>query len=135
MSALPRPKLRSADRWLIGLSAAAGVALLAIGIRFLLVPHQASRFFGISVPPGPFDLHRVIALRDIWLALLLIVLAAMREWRALGICLGLGALVCLGDAAIVVWSSGRLSAIAFHLASGGYCGALGWAVWKTAQRC
>ncbi len=133
MSGTARAKLRAADRWLIGLSAAAGVVLLVIGIRFLTVPHQAARFFGLSAPPGPFDLHRVIALRDIWLALLLIALAAMREWRALGVCLLLGALVCLGDAVIVWWSSGRPAAIAFHLASGMYCGALGVAAWRAAR--
>ena len=134
MSGVSRTKLRAADRWLIGLSTAAGVALLVIGIRFLVVPHQAARFFGISAPPGPFDLHQVIALRDIWLAMLIIGLAGFREWRALGLCLGLGAVVCLGDAVIVFWSSGRGSAMAFHLASGVYCGILAWVAWKAAAR-
>lgn len=120
------PKLRAPERWLIALSAAAGIALLAIGIRFMTVPHQAARFFGIATPAGPFDLHRVVALRDVWLALLLIVLALMREWRALSLCLGLGALVCIGDSLIVMQSSGRAGAVAFHLASGVYCGVLAW---------
>lgn len=120
-------KLRSGDRWVIGLSVAAGVALLVIGIRFLVVPDAAARFFGLSSPPGKFDLHLVVALRDLWLALLMIGLAWLQEWRALGVCLGLGAAVCLGDAAIVAASSGRLSAVAFHVGSGIYCGALAWA--------
>ncbi len=127
-----KPKLRAPERWLIALSVAAGLALLVIGVRFLTVPHQAARFFGIGASPGPFDLHHVIALRDLWLALLLIGLALLREWRALALCLGLGALVCVGDALIVMQSSGhsssRSGAIAFHLASGLYCGVVAWLV-------
>lgn len=130
MTAPPPPKLRTSERWIIGLSVAAGVALLVIGVRFLLLPHQASRFFGLSSPPREFDLHKVIALRDLWLAILLISLATFREWRALSICLGLGALVCLADSLIVMFSSGRPSAVIFHLASGIYCGALAWASWR-----
>lgn len=118
----------------MGLAIAAGLALAIIGIRFLTVPHQAARFFGLSNPPRPFDLHHVVALRDLWLASMLIGLALLREWRALAICLGTGALVCLGDAMIVSASSARLSAIAFHVASGIYCAGLGWAAWRCARQ-
>ncbi len=125
-------KMRPAERWVMGLAIAAGIALLVIGARFLTVPHQAARFFGIGPAPGlaVFDLHYVIGLRDLWLAGLLIGLALLREWRALAMCLGLGAAVCLGDAMIVAGSSGRGSAVAFHLASGMYCGALALACWR-----
>lgn len=109
------------------LAIAAGLALLVIGVRFFAVPHQAARFFGLATPPGQFDLHYVVALRDLWLALMLIGLAALREWRALSLSLGLGALVCFADAAIVASSSGRGSAIAFHVASGIYCATLAYA--------
>lgn len=118
------------DRWIVGLAVACGVALLVIGVRFLTVPHQATRFFGIANPPRPFDLHLVVGLRDLWLAALLIGLALLSEWRALALCLSLGAVVCLGDTAIVAISSGRAEAIAFHLASGIYCGVLSWAAWR-----
>lgn len=113
----------------MGLAIAAGLALAVIGIRFLTVPHQAARFFGIGNPPQPFDLHHVVALRDLWLAAMLLGLALLREWRALTLCLGTGALVCAGDALIVVRSSGWPSAVAFHLASGIYCAGLAWASW------
>lgn len=122
-----KPKLATADRWVLALAIAAGVALLVIGVRFLAVPHQAARFFGLANPPGQFDLHLVVALRDLWLALMLIGLAALCEWRALALCLGLGALVCFADSAIVASSSGRGSAIAFHVASGIYCAVLAFA--------
>jgi len=116
-------------RLIIGLSVAAGLALLIIGIRFLVVPQQAARFFGVGATPASFELHRIIALRDIWLALMLIGLAALREWRALALCLGLGALVCLGDSLIVLASTAWPGPIAFHLASGAYCGVVAWAAW------
>ncbi len=122
-----KTKLRAEDRWVMALAIAAGLAMLVIGVRFLTVPHQAARFFGLSNPPGRFDLHHVVALRDLWLALMLIGLAALREWRALALCLGLGAIVCFADSAIVAWSSGSGGAIAFHVASGIYCAALAYA--------
>lgn len=127
-------KLRAADRWVIGLAIAAGLVLLLIGIRFLVVPQHAAHFFGIANPPRPFDLHHVVALRDVWLALILIGLALLRSWRELALCLALGSAICLGDAVIVAMSSGRTSAIAFHLVSSVYCGAVAWAAWKRPKR-
>ena len=108
------------------LAALTGVVLLVIGIRFLIVPHQASRFFGITaaVAPGSADLHYVIGFRDIWLAAIVIVLSALKDWRGLAIWMGLGALVCMGDAAIAAQSSAKVFPVAFHLASGFFCAAL-----------
>lgn len=123
-------RLRSPGRWAIGLTIAAGLALTIIGLRFLIVPEQAARFFGLADPPALFDLHRVIALRDLWLGLLLMALALLREWRALAAALGLGAAVCIGDALIVFQSSARPAALAFHLASGVYCAAVAAACWR-----
>ena len=107
----PQAKPSRAERWVIGLTSAAGIALLVIGIRFIAVPDQAARFFGLSKPPRPDDLHVIVGLRDLWLALLLIGLAACRQWLALAIGLGLGALVCFADAFVVVRSSGRGGAV------------------------
>jgi hypothetical protein len=121
-------------RVLVVLSVVAGLALLVIGVRFLTVPQAAARFFGIGGQPSSFDLHYVIALRDIWLALLLIVLALVRDWRGLALWLGLGALVCFGDSWIAAVSSGRAVSVAFHIASGIYWGALAAACWKEARR-
>jgi hypothetical protein len=95
-----------------------GAALSVIGLRFLFVPESASRFFGIDPPPGARPLLHVIALRDIWLGLLLIGLAAMSQWREMAVWLGLATLVCLGDAWIAATASGRPTAIAFHVCSG-----------------
>lgn len=117
---------------LIILTTLTGVVLLVIGIRFLLVPHQASRFFGIATAaaPGSTDLHYVIGVRDIWLAAIVIVLSALEDWRGLTIWMGLGVLVCAGDAAIAAQSSAKALPVAFHLASGLFCGALAVACWR-----
>ena len=127
---LPSTRLRASGRWVVGLSIAAGLALLAIGTRFLLVPHQAARFFGLVATSGPIDLHRVIGVRDLWLALLLVGLAGLREWRALALCLALGTLVCFADAAIVLSAGGPVAAVAFHVTSGVYMAANAWAAWR-----
>lgn len=107
-----------------------GLALLAIGIRFLVDPSRAAQFFGIGRPGGAFDLHYVVGLRDLWLAGLLIGLALMAQWRALSLALALGALVCFGDSAIAAASSGRGVSIVFHAASGVFCAGLAWACWR-----
>lgn len=109
-----------------------GLALLVIGIRFLVVPERAAQFFGLGRPGGAYDLHYVVALRDLWLALLLIGMAVMEEWRALALALGLGALVCFGDALIVAGSSGRIWPLLFHTCSGVFCSVLAGLCWQRA---
>ena len=101
-----------------------GVLLTVIGIRFLIVPGAAARMFGLTDPVRAFELHYVIGLRDIWLGLLAVAFAIMRNWHALALWFGLGALVCFGDAATAMISSGRPGPIAFHTASGVMCVAL-----------
>jgi Domain of unknown function (DUF4267) len=116
-------------RWL---AASAGLVLLGIGIRFLLVPQKAARFFGIAPLTADVsaELSYVIGLRDIWLALLVLVLSAVGDWRGLAVWLGLGAAVCLGDAAIAASSSGRPLSVGFHLGSGVYCAVLALICWR-----
>lgn len=58
------------------------------------------------------------------------ILSALSDWRGLAIWLGLGLLVCVADAAIVAQSSGKALAVAFHLASGLFCGAFAAACWR-----
>lgn len=118
------------------LAALTGLILLAIGIRFLLVPQKAARFFGIAPATADMapELSYVIGLRDIWLALLVMVLSAVEDWRGLALWLGLGAGVCLGDAAIAAGSSGQPLPVAFHLASGVYCGVLALTCWRHHRR-
>lgn len=114
------------------LAASTGLVLLLIGMRFLFVPQKAARFFGIAAAAADTapELSYVIGLRDIWLALLVLVLSAIEDWRGLALWLGLGACVCFGDAAIAAYSSGRALSVGFHLASGLYCGVLALACWR-----
>ena len=71
-----------------------------------------------------FELHQVIGLRDLWLGALAVILAAMKEWRALAVWFGLGTLVCFSDAGIAASSSGRTGPMVFHVACGVACAVL-----------
>jgi len=125
-----KPRIRR--RWLQGLAIATGLVLGLIGLRFGLVPRSAARFFGLDTPAAPAHVHYVVAVRDLWLALLVIALAVLREWRALALWLGLAALACLADAAIVLQATGWMRAILFHVVSGLICLGLAIACWREA---
>jgi hypothetical protein len=121
--------MRTSDRIVLGLAIAAGAALVVIGVRFHVWPEAAAKFFGVGARPAGTELHTVVALRDVWLGALALGLAAWREWRALALWCGLAALVCWGDAALVISAGGNLPAIAFHTVSGVVCAAVAAACW------
>lgn len=127
-----KPRIR--QRWLQGLAIAAGVALALIGVRFALVPRSAARFFGIDMPASPAHLHYVIALRDIWLGLLLIVFALLRDWRSMALWLTFGAAVCFTDAVVVANATAWTGPLLFHFMSGVYCASLAIMCWGEARR-
>lgn len=107
-----------------------GVVLAGIGVRFLVMPGAAAKFFGID-PAAPLPaLHQAIGVRDLWLGGLAVALAAWRDWRALALWLALGSAVCFADAAIVAQSSGRWVSLVFHSASGVFCAGLAAAAWR-----
>lgn len=116
------------------LTTLAGIALTVIGVRFLGWPDAAARFFGVGPRPAGVELHAVVGLRDVWLGLLALAFAALRDFRALALWLAVGALVCLGDAAIVATSTGKVAAIWFHVASGLFCAASAWVNWRAYDR-
>lgn len=122
------------DRRILILAAMAGAILTAIGLRFLIVPEEAARFFGLAGRPAGYHLHTVIGLRDVWLGLLAIGFVWLGEWRALTLWFGLGALVCFGDAGIVAGAGGRPLPIAFHLVSGIVCAVLAAVAFRRANR-
>jgi hypothetical protein len=101
-----------------------GVLLFAIGVRFMLVPRDAARTFGLARQIEGFELHYVIGLRDLWLGVLAMAFAALREWRALALWFGFGALVCFADAGIAWTSGGRIAPVVFHVVCGAACIAL-----------
>jgi hypothetical protein len=110
-----------------------GVVLAGIGIRFIVDPDVAATFFGIGQGTYRTSFHHVIAVRDIWLGVLAIALAALKEWRALALWLGLGTLVCFADAGIAAAGSGRFLSLAFHLGSGVLLAVLTGAAWRLSK--
>lgn len=116
------------------LALAAGIVLALIGLRFLLQPEPAATFFGIDRRAPGFAPHAAIALRDLWLGLLVVAFAVLADWRAVALWLGLATLVCFGDALIAATSSGRWVSVAFHVGSGLFCGCLAAGAWRLARR-
>lgn len=113
---------------------AGGALLTVIGVRYFVTPEQAALTFGVPRRPGGYELHHIIGLRNVWLGLLAIAFAALREWRALALWFALGTIVCFADAAIAASSTGRLPQIAFHTGCGIASAALAAVCWGSARK-
>jgi Domain of unknown function (DUF4267) len=124
----------SQKRHLVWLGIFAGLVLTVIGIRFIAVPQSAAFTFGLGQQIVGDELHHVVAMRDLWLGLMAVALAALREWRALGLWFVMGAAVCVADAGIVASTTATWWALAFHLSSGLFCGWVGIACLRYAKR-
>ena len=111
-----------------------GVLLTFIGIRFFLVPHAAARTFGVPGRPLGFELYYIIGLRNVWLGLLAVGFALLREWRALALWFAGAVVVCTFDAAIAARSTGALPQVAFHIGCGIACVILATLCWNAARR-
>jgi divalent metal cation (Fe/Co/Zn/Cd) transporter len=121
-------------RTIIVLSGLVAAVLTIIGFRFLFAPADAVRTFGLGKAPDVSALAAIIGIRDLWLAALAAGLAWFREWRALALWFGLGALVCWADATLVASRSGPAAALVFHSGSGVLCALIGWLAWRRHQR-
>ena len=113
-----------------------GVLLTVIGVRYFLTPEGAARTFGVPGRPGGYELYYIIGLRNVWLGLLAIAFAALREWRALALWFAMGAIVCFADASIAASSTGRVPQVVFHVSCGLACIGLAagcWRLWKRAN--
>lgn len=111
-----------------------GGLMAIIGVRFYVISEHAARVFGIGPQGSGFELHHVIAARDIWLGLLAIGLAVLRQWTALTLWFGLAVLVCLSDAYVVIGSGGKSGPLIFHLASAVACAAMAWMCQKASRQ-
>jgi hypothetical protein len=111
-----------------------GVLLTVIGIRYFLTPEGAARTFGVPGRPAGYELHYIIGLRNVWLGLLAVAFALLREWRALALWFAMGTIVCFADASIAAGSTGRMAQVAFHVGCGLACIALAAGCWRLCKR-
>lgn len=118
----------------VALGLVGGLLLTVIGIRFFLTPESAARTFGVPGRPEGYELYYVIGLRNVWLGLLAVAFAALREWRALALWFALGAVVCFADGSIAASSTGLLPQVAFHIACGLACIGLAAGCWRLGRR-
>ena len=122
------------QRWVAVVSIIGGVLLTVIGVRYFLTPEGAAHTFGVPRRPEGYELHYIIGLRNVWLGVLALALALLREWRALALWFALGAFVCFADALIAATTTGRLPQVAFHVGCGVGCIALAVFNWRLARR-
>lgn len=125
---------RRSKRLVLAACVLAGALLTVIGIRYFLVPESAARTFGVPGRPTGYELYAIIALRNVWLGLLAIGFALLRQWRALSLWFAIGTVVCFADAGIAANSTGKLPQIAFHVFCGFGCAGLAAATWRLGLR-
>jgi hypothetical protein len=121
------------ERAVLAVALLVGFILALLGLRFLLWPEAALRTFGVAKPARAFELHYVIGLRDLWLGLLALALAWLRDWRALAVWFALGTAVALADGLVAAASSGKWPQVAFHFASAILCAAASWQSWRLSR--
>jgi len=120
--------------WIAVICMAGGLLLALIGARYLLVPEQAAVTFGVPRRPAGHELYYIIGLRNLWLGLLAVAFAALRQWRALALWFAMGTIVCFADAAIAASSTGKVGQVVFHIGCGIACAALTPVLWRMAAR-
>jgi uncharacterized protein DUF4267 len=126
--------MRPSERWILAVSLLGGLLLTVIGVRYFLVPESAARTFGMPGRPAGYELHYIIALRNVWLGLLAVGFALLRQWSALALWFAIGTIVCFGDAFIAASSTGRWPQVAFHIGCGVACIGLAVAAWGFATK-
>src|SRR5262245_33365664 len=127
---MPQRDNSRANRIVFVLGLAGGVLLTVIGIRYVLMPQSAARTFGVHSQPAGFELHYIIGLRNVWLGLLLVAFAALRERRALALWFTGAVMVCFADGLIAATSTGGIPQVAFHVSCGVASAALAALCWR-----
>jgi hypothetical protein len=111
-----------------------GILLTVIGVRYLMVPEQAARTFGVPGRPAGFELHYIIGLRNVWLGLLAMALALLREWRGLALWFTGAVAVCFADGLIAATSTGAIPQVTFHFGCGIASTVLAVLCWRAARK-
>ena len=122
------------QRWVVAISIGGGMLLAVIGARYFITPEGAAHTFGVPRRPQGYEFHYIIGLRNLWLGLLAVAFAALREWRALALWFAMGAFVCFADAGIASDATGRIPQVTFHVGCGIACMALAAFSWRFARR-
>ena len=115
---------------ILTLAVLGGALLSVIGIRYLLVPESAARSFGVPARPVGHELYYIIGLRNLWLGVLAMGLAVLRQWRGLALWFALAVMVCFADALIAATATGKPPQVAFHLVCGVVCAVLAGVCWR-----
>src|SRR5262245_32311368 len=115
---MPSAKERPTHLLILTVCLIGGLLLTIIGIRYFLAPQSAARTFGVPGRPEGFELHYIIGLRNVWLGLLAMAFAALREWRALTLWFATATVVCFADGVIAATSTGSIPPVAFHFGCG-----------------
>jgi hypothetical protein len=118
------------QRLMVAVGIFGGLLLTAIGIRYFLMPDSAADSFGLANPLVGYELHYMVGLRNVWLGFLAVAFALLRQWLALMLWAGIGAVVCFADATIAATSSGKLPQVAFHFGSGIICVGATLLIWR-----
>jgi hypothetical protein len=126
-------KLTVLERGVLSLCLIGGVLLTVIGIRYFLVPQSAARTFGVPGRPAGFELHYIVGLRNVWLGLLAVAFAVLREWRALALWFAAAVVVCFSDGLIAATSTGGIPQVAFHFGCGIASAVLAVLCWRATR--
>lgn len=106
------------------------VALMVLGVVFIVSPRLGGTIFGIPAPEGPAAAWlAVVGLRDLAFGGYVLALALVSTWRAVGVVLAVTALIPLGDVLVLLGARGLSSPVhvLLHLASAGVmAAAAGW---------
>jgi Domain of unknown function (DUF4267) len=84
--------------------------------------------------PAGHELHYIIGLRNLWLGVLAIGLAALRQWHGLTLWFVIGTAVCFADALIAAKATGKPPQVAFHVLCGLLCALLAGLCWGRAVK-
>ena len=96
---------------------------------YLVLAAGGGAHFRRAGPPGRvLSSTHIIGLSNVWLGLLAIACANVRQWRALALWFAIGTIVCFADAAIAASAERTAAAIAFHVG----CGHRAASAWRAA---
>ncbi|MGH3862698.1 DUF4267 domain-containing protein [Actinokineospora sp.] len=103
-----------------GLAILIALAIIGIGLGYLIAPHSLAPGFGLPAWPQDTGFLAVKGIRDITFGLVVLALLAAGQRRALAIALGVIAIAPAGDMVIVLSHSGSpAAALGIHGATAG----------------